>query len=353
MSLFLPAILSDPQYLPHAIDPGGNSITFLPTTRERLRRPSFIDGRSDFATGPAVSLPLDAMLAEAGAARAGEVDRMIFHVSFCGSTLLARMLDVPGASFVLKEPNILVELAGWRAAHGAGDDPRFAPALAWVRAALRRHWRAGERVLIKPSNWANNLLEDLTADPSSLRPLFVTMERRPFLLAVLRGGRDRLAFTAQVAAHLAGKGDGQAMLRDAIGATGDPIGRAVHLAALTLHLQTGMFVKAMRRGGWDGGSVIDASLLLARPVEAALTANAILDAGINPGELAQAAATKARENAKLPGRSFIPALRDSENDEVQRHHGARIDAALRWADRALGAHPRLAATGDEMVTAAG
>ncbi len=352
MSPTLSTVLSDPDYLPHALDAGRETLTFLPTTAERLRRPSFIDGRSDLATGPSIGLPLDAVLA-ADMVRPAGPDRMIFHTSFCGSTLLARMLDVPGAAFVLKEPNLLVDLAGWKKAAGAPGEPRLAAALDWARAALRRRWRADERILIKPSNWANNLVGDLIADPAAIRPLFVTMERRPFLLAVLRGGRDRLAFTAQVAAHLAGQGAGGALLRQAIGATDDPIGRAVHLAVLTLHLQMEIFAEAMRRGGWDGGSVIDAATLFTRPVDAALAANAILDLGINPAELAASAAVKARENAKLPGRSFIPALRESENDDVLRHHGARIDAALHWADRTLGTHPALEAAGDGTMTAAG
>lgn len=347
------AVLSDPHYFPHAVDPDRDTVTFLPTNVGSLRRPSFIDGRTDFATGPAASLSLDAILAETEAARVAGPDRMIFHVSFCGSTLLARMLEVPGAAFVLKEPNLLVDLAGWKKAAGPGGDPRLAATLAWARSALRRPWRADEHILVKPSNWANNLVGDLTADPASIRPLFVTMERRAFLQAVLRGGRDRLAFTAQVAAHLAGPGEGEALLREAIDATDDPIGRAVHVAALTLHLQTAMFADAMLKGGWGGGSVIDASMLFARPVEAALAANAILDLGMDPAKLAHSAAIKARENAKLPGHSFVPAMRDSENDDVQRHHGGRIDAALRWADRAFGPQRRLDQSGGEAMTAAG
>ncbi len=352
MPLSVPAILSNPHYLPHAIDSGGDKVSFLPTTISKLRRPAFIDGRSEFATGRPVSLPLDAILAAASEMRAPGPDRMIFHVSFCGSTLLARMLDVPGQSLVLREPNLLVDLAGWKKASGDVDG-RFAPALAWARTALRRRWRASGPVLIKPSNWANNLLADIIADPGTLRPLFVTMERRPFLLAVLRGGRDRLAFIAQVAAHLADGTDGKAQLREAIAGTADPIGQAVNLAALALHLQTRMFSEAMRRGGWDGTNVLDASTLFSRPVEAALAANAILELGIDPAILANSAALAARENAKAPGRSFLPVLRESENDEVERYHGARIDAALLWAEQRLGPHPRLDLAGDDAIVAAG
>lgn len=322
----LAAVLADPHYLPHRIDPGAGLATFVPTDRARLTRPSFIDGRSDFATGAPVNFPLDAVVAAEAEAPPGP-DQMIFHVSFCGSTLLARMLELPGAAFVLKEPNALVDLADWKKAGG-----QIGPALAWLRGSLRRRWRPDEPVVVKPSNWANNLLPELTADPAAIRPLFVTMARRPFLIAVLRGGRDRLAFTARAAAHLAATSQVQA----AIAASDDPLTRAVHLAAVTLHVQMQAFAALCR-----SGQAIDAAELTGAPVEAALAANRILDLGIDPERLAANAAAKSGEDSKNPGRSFTMADRRGEDDEVERHHGAILDAVLAWAEHTLGPHPSL------------
>ena len=321
----LAAVLADPHFLPHRIDPGANMVTFMPTDAPRLARPSFIDGRSDFSSGKPVSLPLDAVLDELTAPVPGP-DRMIFHVSFCGSTLLARMLELPGSAFVLKEPNALVDLADWKKAGG-----KIGPALDWLRGSLRRRWSADEPVVVKPSNWANNLLPELMADPSAIRPLFVTMQRRPFLIAVLRGGRDRLAFTARTAAHLAPA----AQLQAAIAASEDPLTRAVHLAAVTLHVQMSAFAAICRPG-----QAIDAADLTGAPVEAALAANRILELGIDPALLAANAAAKSGEDSKNPGRAFTSPGRASEDDAVEQHHGALLDSVLAWAERALGPRPR-------------
>lgn len=325
-------LLADPGWYLHRIDPAGGAATFVPTRPDLLTRPSFIDGRDDFACGPAVTVSLGRLL-EAPPPQAAGPERMIFHVSFCGSTLLARMLELPGAAFVLKEPAALVDLADWKKA--APGDARLAPALAMVRAALGRRWSADEPVMVKPSNWVNNLLPDLTRDPA-LRAVFVTMARRPFLVAILRGGRDRLAFTARAAAHLATTQEEQGWLRAAIAASDDPLARAVRLAAVTLHVQMRAFAAVA-----VPGRAIDAAAVTGDPVAAALMATQLLDLGIDPGRLAAHAAAKSGEDSKNPGRAFTTAGRRGEDDAVEQHHGALLDAAEDWAERTLGPHPRL------------
>lgn len=340
----LRAVLADPSYFLHQIDPAHGRVTFIPTTAKRLARPSFVDGRSDFATGAPVDFSLDEALAQEGIGEPPRSPgRFIFHVSFCGSTLLSRMLELPGSAFVLKEPNCLVDLADWKRRTGPAGDPRLGPALGLARSCLGRRWATDEPIIVKPSNWANNLLDELTADPASVKPLFITMERQPFLVAVLRGGRDRLAFTARAAQHLASTREAQELVRDAVAATSDPLGRAANLALLALHLQLDLFASVMRRTGGDSRCVVDSGTITSRPAEAALLANAILALGIEPARLADHAAARAMENAKGPGRSFRPEARQAEDSDIERHHGALISSSLRWAERSLGAPRRLGA----------
>ena len=322
-------LLADPHFLLHRIDPAAGMVTFVPTAPDRLSKPSFIDGRTDFSTAPPIDVALDALLQHAWPRPPGP-NRMIFHVAFCGSTLLARLLEHDGASFVLKEPNVLVDLANWER---GGADARFAPMLHLALASLRRRWSDDEAVVVKPSNWPNNLLGALAADPSGLRPVFITMEPDAYAVAVLRGGRDRLAFAARTAAHLAPSlPEGPGWLQSAVAATTDPVGRAINLALVALRVQEKLFET---RFAGAGAVTLDSEAIIARPAETARRANAMLDLGLDPDRIDSAANARARINAKRPDHAFSARERQDENAQVEHHHRATIDAARAWAERAL------------------
>jgi hypothetical protein len=87
--------------------------------------------------------------AEAAAAPAG----FIHHMSRCGSTLIARMLDADPAHVVLSEPEPLDVVVRWAMTSGAPLDDQVA-ALRAIVAALGRD-RSGEtrRVFIKLDSW--------------------------------------------------------------------------------------------------------------------------------------------------------------------------------------------------------
>ena len=322
-------LLADTHFLLHRIDPAAGVATFVPTAPNRLSRPSFIDGRTEFSTAPPVQVPLDTLLQYEPPAPPGP-NRMIFHVAFCGSTLLARLLEHAGASFVLKEPNVLVDLSNWKR---GGADARFAPALRLALGCLRRRWSADEAVIVKPSNWPNNLLDDLAADPAGLQPMAIVMAPRAYAIAVLRGGRDRLTFAARTAAHLAPSlPDGTNWLQSAMAATGDPVGRAINLALVALNVQKHLFAATFPA---VDSITLDSEAIFTQSAEAAQRANAILDLGIDPGRIDADAKARTAINAKRPGYAFSAGERAREDAEVVRHHGATLDAALSWAECAF------------------
>lgn len=97
--------------------------------------------------------------------------RLILHMSFCGSTQLAHLIDASGAAMVLEEPQALVDLADWHRVFREPklDDARFAPALAAVMALLGRCWDDGGPTALKPPNWANSLIPALLDLPGQAR----------------------------------------------------------------------------------------------------------------------------------------------------------------------------------------
>lgn len=337
-----PGRLDDPSSFLHAVDLGRQSATFVPTTRAALARAPFLDGREDFSAGAGWRVPLQPM--PAFPANAPIPDRYIFHVSYCGSTYLSRLLDIPGRSIVLREPNSLVDLVDWRRTHR--EDERFAATLDWTRALLRRRWSPNEAVVVKPSSWANGLADALTATPVTMLPLFVTMEPREFLIAVLRGGRERMSYTARLAAQLAAaEGDGEALLQSAMGQGRDPLAAAVHLAALALGLQMRLFDRLRARRGWGEDHLIDFATIIASPVEAGMQASFALSLGLDRRDIEDSAAANRDHHAKAQDRAFSLEQRREEDQVVVAHHRATIESAVTWLERlrlsvsAAGAQP--------------
>jgi hypothetical protein len=249
-------------------------------------------------------------------------------MSFCGSTLLARLLDFPGKVLALKEPNCLVDLADWKR---AGGGPEFEAMLRFALAMLGRPWAEGEQILLKPSSWANNLIADFAAPT---RAVFITIARDRFLEAVLRGGSERLAFTARLAAHLSPFAEGgPGRLQSAIDSDAEPIGKVARLALVAHDLELRLFERAI--GRLAAAEIVDFANIEQSPFEAAAAAAAGLQLALDEAEIEANCDRWTQANAKADA-AFSAEQRASENEQVRVAYGAVIDDALAWAENALG-----------------
>jgi hypothetical protein len=330
------SLLAEPANFLHSIDIEADRAIFFPTSRDLLSGAAFIDGRSAIATGAPDQAQISQLIRYCRPQPTP--DRFIFHLSFCGSTLISRLLDVPGHSLVLKEPNCLVDIATWKTLNQRAGKPleRLDPALQLARSALSRPWALGELVTVKPSSWVNNLLDELTAEPNSIRPLFITIEPDAFLRAVLRGGTDRLTFTAQLAWHLAsGFPEGDRILQLAVEAADDPLGRAANLSLVAYHLQMAIFDRVTTKGDWGQEHRLDMEEISASPREAAVKANRALSLGLEPEDLERTAERHANSHSKNPAIGYSADQRRTDDETVIEHHESTIEAALDWAKRSL------------------
>ena len=199
-------------------------------------------------------------------------------------------------------------------------------------ASLRARWQPAEAIVVKPSNWVNNLLPELCHPGRDMRPLFVVSSRRSFLRAVFRGGRDRLAFAARAAAHLAtARYSHQALLNAAIRAASDPLGQAAHLAAFAHWLQHRQIRRAMLAGGWGSDHVVTFDRIEQFPRAAAAMASTALGLDLSVDDLAEGVARNTGRHAKQPDAAYSAEERFEADRKVDRLHGARIEAALAWA----------------------
>lgn len=309
----------------HSIDTGDDRVTLIPTTRDRLRAHAFLDGRSDFSSGPTVVSPLAEWITSLPAP--SEPDRYIFHVGFCGSTLLARMLDVPGRALVLREPNCLAHLAN----HGQGRC-----SLDFVRRHLRAPWAEGEAVVVKPSNWANSLLREISESAAPMLPLFLHMGRDAFLRAVFRGGNQRIAFAARAAVHLSGRDERDALLvARALEAECDDQRRLARLALVMLHIQVRMFRDACAKAGWGKERWFSHEELISDPVDAAQRVAKVLEIELSVSDIEKNAMFWSSRHAKSPGDRFALLDESAHDDVLWRRYGDILRDALDWADASL------------------
>jgi hypothetical protein len=313
----------DPALFLHRLDFGTRRATFVRTSPKALKAASFIDGRERFWRGeqmkrPFISLPQ---------APPPNPARYIFHVGFCGSTLLARLLDTAEAVMVLREPQALTDLSAYRAALDRSDldDHRFYFVLPRVSALLFRPWLPPDHIVIKPSNWVNNLAPALCADYLATRPLFLTVDRETFLTAVLRGGTDRLAFVARLAVHLSSHGEGPArQVERALAGGGEHLDTLLRLAAAAYRLQRDLLRSAGSK--WPDVHWLDFNHLKRDPVSALDRARLALQLP-NNGEIADF-----HHHAKQPTLLFSSDDERAANLAIDERYGRQIRAACDWDD---------------------
>lgn len=292
---------------------------------DRLRRLSFLDGR-DLVGEPGPTVAVSALARALG-------DKplplpMIFHVSFCRSTLLSRMLDIPGHSIVYREPAIQIELAD-RHVQGIAVDKALAVATALLGRPID-----GARAVVKPTNWANVLIP-VWMRAGDILPIFITMTPRRFLTAVFRGGRDRIAFTIRAAEHFARVvPEGASWLAAAVAIDRDPLAQAARLALVALACQLQIFSAAHEGLEPDACRIIDEQDIASDPTAAAGWAARALGLDtlipfIGDGSIA---------HAKDPGARFSEIAERQAGETIHGHYEGLFEAALAWA-ASLGPSP--------------
>jgi hypothetical protein len=190
MALTLADLLTSPDHYLHALD--GEDAVFVPMDRPAYHRSIFLDGRISAAATGSMRLPLAALSGHVPQpARTG----WIFHVAHCGSTLLARALDVPEQNLILREPLALRQVA-------LAPDPQR---LAVVAAMLGKRYRSDAPTIVKANVPVNFLLPELAGLDSAATAIFLYLDLRDYLLAILRSADHRAwlhRVTQQLAGHL-------------------------------------------------------------------------------------------------------------------------------------------------------
>ena len=185
MTGFDPALrqlLSNPSWLPHRYDERRDAFHLLQVDRAGRAGIPFLTDEHLQGRAPRV---VDRAQAVAAAPAAAPV-HFIFHSAYCCSTLLARLLDMPGVASTLKEPVFLNDMVGWR--HRGGEGRRIAMVLDQGLGLLARPFDAGEAVIIKPSNLVNALIPAMMAMKPDAKALLLYAPLEQYLSSIARKG---------------------------------------------------------------------------------------------------------------------------------------------------------------------
>lgn len=170
-------------------------------TRETYSQSVFLDHRIVTAGEKTVAMAEDDFIREVGALhRAQRGPHFIFHVAFCGSTLLCRCLDRPGRCLPYKEPLILHQLS-FLARRQTTEHRHLGRGQSLLAASLRllgRTFGESEVAVVKPSDSCANLARDMLRRANGAAGLFLYRQLRPFLLSVLKTN-DRRAYVRGMA----------------------------------------------------------------------------------------------------------------------------------------------------------
>lgn len=308
--------LANPEWLAHRYVESVDAFRFIHLPRaEHANHPFLIDA----SLGPrpiAPDIPATQLLGQPR----GRL-HFLFHSAFCGSTLLARALSVPGVAMGLSEPVVLNDLVGFRR--------RGAQPAAVARAAdlslrlLGRPFGAGEAVVVKPSNVLNPLAELMLAIESGAQAVFLHAPLETFLISVARKGLHCRAWVRELL---------EGYLRDRfidLGFEPEDYFRLTDLqvAAVGWLAQHQFFARLAGKLG-DRVASLDADRLTDDP--AAAIAAVAGHYGLTLDAAAVAAGDAFRRNSKT-GAAYSPAARSADYASARDAYGEEIGMVVTWA----------------------
>ncbi|HSG87932.1 MAG TPA: hypothetical protein VLA56_01880 [Pseudomonadales bacterium] len=203
MTLDARRLLESPDLFPQRFDDG--ELVIAPMSRHSYHASIFTDaGRAVTAGDERWAVPLGALVdlvARHGAPVPAPA--FIFHIAHCSSTLLARALDRPGASLVIREPAVLRALALAPALQGPASDAGARRALEAVLRLLGRRYAPEERVVIKANVPVNFMLDAIDRVLGKPVGVLLHCSLQAYLVAALKTPQRR-AWAQHVVRELAG-----------------------------------------------------------------------------------------------------------------------------------------------------
>lgn len=317
-------VTSDPEWIPHTYDATGTSLTFAHVPKSARAELMFLSDEHFAGNQEKARFPVEDVAAALDGLQQAPI-HFIFHTSFCCSTLLARALEIPGKSTVLREPDVLINLANRII---RSDDPANRKRLELVMRLLERPLGSGETVIVKPSNFGNRLADlVLSARPES-RAILLYSDVETLLRSLLKRGMFGRIFGRRLFAQLLGwsalnlgyRPEELLQLTD------------VQAIALAWLMQISHF-DAIARAFGDRAMLLDSAALLADPAAAIGRAQALFGLGLDAGEIESIARGPVfAKHSKFSDRDYSAEERQREHEAATQAHSDEIGMVVKWIE---------------------
>lgn len=320
-----------PEYFLSGVDLAGRECQFLRLDPGAYRNSAFLDHRLRSERREPFRAPLNAMIKlSAGLAQstAQQPINYIFHTAFCCSTLISRCLDMQGLCSGLREPPVLMQMANEKRV--AGSAPGRGQVLETVLFLLGKCRAADEAVLIKPTNAANNLAEDVLRMSRTGGVLLLHSNLKYFLVSILKKGEPGRAFVRQLFAVMRADSERTRLL--------DPEGLArltdLQVAAFAWYAQMDNYLRLLQQFPDKRIATLDCDVFLAEPLDALVKLCAFFGIVADKSRLAEVVAgpvfTKYSKNA---ADDYDAAVREAEYRQVLEENHEAIEAILAWSEK--------------------
>lgn len=338
-----PSLPIEPGWFPTDLSADGRELTFVNTDRATLAGLACIaDARWETSGLTQQRLPLHALQTLAQDPRPNI--NFIWHTAYCCSTLLADLIERPGANLSLREPKILVALSNAkRLGLFARRETEALPAI--VLQLLARRFEHGETVTIKPAPAANYLIRDAAALTDG-KMLFLYSDCASFLVSVALDGEVRRAFQRRVFHLILADGNEQQRWNAKLLAELSDL----QIAALVWHMLIAEFHRALPVVR-DRAASLDCDAFLAAPGETLKKLDQFFGLGLGSAHLEGVVnGPLMRHHAKKPDESFDAATRSRTQREIPARLKEDVEAIVAWSYEACRSTPREAPLPNALVS---
>ncbi|MGA9851770.1 MAG: hypothetical protein WBR15_02425 [Gammaproteobacteria bacterium] len=332
----LEELAAKPEYYLNEVDLGAGEYGFLKLDSKAYRRSVFMDHRLRSEIQDSMHVPMVAMEAMVlnmqTASSQAEPINYIFHTAFCCSTLISRCLDIEGTCYALREPSVLMQIANYKRA----GNPFFTDGVRWetllntVLFLLAKSRGAGEIALIKPTNAANNLAEEIMGNPRTGGVLLLYSNLEQFLVSIIKKGEGGRGFVRKLFNVIRTDSERTSTLPvESLAQLTD-----LQIATFVWYLQMDAYLKLLARFPNTRIRTLDCNVFLAEPLEILIKLCDLFGIKIKMETLEEVVAGPVlKKYSKNDAQDYDSSVRETEYDQISREHQATIKSILAWSEQ--------------------